>query len=63
MELPIQIRDNNREGLTIDDELHLENLKKIAENPDYVYLGADTLELNSDFSKNPARFFEKASLL
>ncbi len=33
MELPIQIRDNNREGLTIDDELHLENLKKIAENP------------------------------
>ena len=33
MELPIQIRDNNREGLTIDDELHLENLKKIAECP------------------------------
>ena len=33
MELTIQIRDNNREGLTIDDELHLENLKKIAENP------------------------------
>jgi 5-methylcytosine-specific restriction endonuclease McrBC regulatory subunit McrC len=33
MELPIQIRDNNREGLIIDDELHLENLKKIAENP------------------------------
>ena len=33
MELPIQIRDNNREGLTIDDEQHLENLKKIAEYP------------------------------
>ena len=33
MERPIQIRDNNREGLIIDDEQHLENLKKIAENP------------------------------
>ena len=33
MELPIQIRDNNWEGLVIDDELHLANLKKIAEKP------------------------------
>lgn len=33
MNQPIQIKDNNREGLIIDDELHLENLKKIAENP------------------------------
>ena len=33
MELPIQIRDNNWEGLVIDDELHLANLQKIAEKP------------------------------
>ncbi len=33
MELPIQVRDNNWEGIAIDDELHLSNLKKIAEKP------------------------------
>ena len=33
MELPIQIRDNNWEGLAIDDEQHLANLQKIAEKP------------------------------
>ena len=33
MELPIQIRDNNWEGLTIDDAHHLTNLQKIAEKP------------------------------
>lgn len=33
MELPIQIRDNNWEGLTIDDAHHLSNLQKIAEKP------------------------------
>lgn len=33
MELPIQIRDNNWEGLTIDDATHLANLCKIAEKP------------------------------
>ena len=33
MELPIQIRDNNREGITIDDAHHLINLQKIAEKP------------------------------
>jgi hypothetical protein len=46
----------------IIDSLIIEG-KKVAENPDYVYLGADTLELNNDFSKNPARFFEKTSLI
>lgn len=33
MDLPIRISDNNWEGLTIDDEHHLENLQKIAEKP------------------------------
>ena len=33
MELPINIADNNWDGLPIDDELHLENLQKIAEKP------------------------------
>ena len=33
MELPINIADNNWEGLPIDDELHLANLQKIAEKP------------------------------
>lgn len=33
MDLPISIRDNNWEGLTIGDEHHLKNLQKIAENP------------------------------
>lgn len=33
MVLPINIADNNWEGLPIDDELHLENLQKIAEKP------------------------------
>ena len=33
MELPIQIRDNNWDGLTIDDAHHLTNLQKIAEKP------------------------------
>lgn len=33
MEQPIQIRDNNWEGLTIDDAHHLTNLLKIAEKP------------------------------
>ena len=33
MELPIQIRDNNWEGLLIDDAHHLSNLQKIAEKP------------------------------
>lgn len=37
--------------------------KKISQNPDYVYLGNDTLELNKDFSKNPAKFFENTSLI
>ena len=31
MEHPIKIADNNWEGLTIDNEHHLENLQKIAE--------------------------------
>ena len=33
MEHPINIADNNWEGLPIDDELHLANLQKIAEKP------------------------------
>ena len=33
MEHPINIADNNWDGLPIDDELHLENLQKIAEKP------------------------------
>ena len=33
MNLPIQICDNNRDGLTIDDANHLSNLQKIAEKP------------------------------
>ena len=33
MDLPIRISDNNWEGLTIDDEHHLENLQKISEKP------------------------------
>ncbi len=33
MDLPINISDNNWEGLTISDEHHLENLLKIAEKP------------------------------
>ena len=40
MELPINIADNNWDGLPIDDELHLENLQKIEEKP----LGQLTLE-------------------
>ncbi len=37
--------------------------KKITENTDYIYLGSDTLELNKDFSKNPAKFLNKASMI
>ena len=37
--------------------------KKISENTDCVYLGSDTLELNKDFSKNPARFLNKATMI
>ena len=37
--------------------------KKVSENPDYVYLGCDTLELNKDFSKNPSKFFDKTELI
>lgn len=33
MKLPIQISDNNWEGMLIDDEFHLANLMKIAEKP------------------------------
>ena len=33
MTLPIQIRDNNRDGFLINDENHLANLAKIAEKP------------------------------
>ena len=33
MKLPIQIRDNNWDGILIDDEAHLANLSKIAEKP------------------------------
>lgn len=33
MEQPIKIADNNWDGLSIDDELHLANLQKIAEKP------------------------------
>ena len=33
MKLPIQIRDNNWDGLVIDDAHHLSNLQKIAEKP------------------------------
>ena len=33
MEHPIKITDNNWDGLTIDNEHHLENLQKIAEKP------------------------------
>ncbi len=31
--MPIQIKDNNWEGILIDDETHLANLQKIAEKP------------------------------
>ena len=33
MKLPIQIADNNRTGLVIDDEAHLANLMEIAKDP------------------------------
>ena len=33
MEQPIKIADNNWDGLSIDDQLHLANLQKIAEKP------------------------------
>lgn len=37
--------------------------EKVSKNPEYVYLGCDTLELNKDFSKNPSKFMDKANMI